>query len=202
MTPTAQHRAWLVDLDGTLYSPRPLKLVMAAELLLFGLPHLGAIRAFRAEHERIREEELEGDSSPFALQLELAAKRCQLPPEALEAKVREWMIRRPCRWLPRFRRGPLIEEIKSFRSSGGRSALVSDYPARDKLAALQASELFDAVVANGEAGGPTHLKPNPAGYLAAARELDVSPSECLVIGDRDDADGEAARRAGMDFRLV
>jgi HAD superfamily hydrolase (TIGR01509 family) len=58
------------------------------------------------------------------------------------------------------------------------------------------------VVASGENGGPTRLKPHPDGMLRAARALGVEPSRCLVIGDRDDADGAAARAAGMAFRRV
>src|SRR5690606_40516027 len=53
----------------------------------------------------------------------------------------------------------------------------------------------------GESGGPSALKPAPDGYLKAALSLGVSPEHCLVIGDRDDADGAAARAAGMAFRL-
>ena len=56
--------AWLVDLDGTLYDPRPLKVLMGLELLLLGPGSLGAIRAFRAEHEVLRELELERTRAP------------------------------------------------------------------------------------------------------------------------------------------
>ncbi|MCB9916751.1 MAG: HAD hydrolase-like protein, partial [Planctomycetes bacterium] len=42
----------------------------------------------------------------------------------------------------------------------------------------------------------------PDGYLEAARRLGVAPAECLVVGDRDDADGAAARAAGMAFRRI
>jgi beta-phosphoglucomutase-like phosphatase (HAD superfamily) len=38
--------------------------------------------------------------------------------------------------------------------------------------------------------------------LLAAERLEVEPAACLVIGDRDDADGEAARAAGMAFRHI
>ena len=64
------------------------------------------------------------------------------------------------------------------------------------------ADLFEVVVANGEAGGPRWLKPDPDGYLSAAGRLGVAPERCLVLGDRADADGEAARRAGMTFRHV
>lgn len=198
-TPT---KAWLVDLDGTLYVPRPLKLMMAAELLLLGLPSLSAIRAFRREHEAIREERPDCHGDPFALQLARASARLGIDPQELERTVREWMVKRPCRWLPHFRNTALLREIEAFRAAGGRTALVSDYPARDKLRALGAEGLFEVIVANGEPQGPTELKPSPVGYLAAAAALGVAPQACLVIGDRDDADGAAARSAGMSFRKV
>ena len=101
-----------------------------------------------------------------------------------------------------FRRQALLAEIEAFRGAGGRTALVSDYPAKRKLEALGASSLFDAVVASGEPGGPRRLKPHPDGLLRAAAALEVEPSVCLVIGDREDADGEAARAAGMAFRRI
>ncbi len=197
-----EYAAWLVDLDGTLYRPLPVKLAMGAELLLAGRAHLPAIRAFRRQHEVLRETLEDAVASPFELQLERAASDASLAVDNLRAIVMEWMVERPLRWLPRFARRGLLAEIAGFRDAGGKTALVSDYPARAKLGALGAAELFDTVVANGEENGPGRLKPWPDGYLAAAERLGVAPRECLVIGDRADADGEAARRARMAFRRV
>jgi phosphoglycolate phosphatase/putative hydrolase of the HAD superfamily len=104
--------------------------------------------------------------------------------------------------LPRFRREALLSEIKAFRDEGGRTALVSDYPAQVKLSALDVATLFDRVIANGESGGPKRLKPSPDGLLLAAASLKAEPKRCLVIGDRLDADGAAANAAGMEFRLI
>lgn len=196
------HRAWLVDLDGTLYRPLPVKFLSGLELVLLGFAHLAPIRTFRHEHERLREELTEAVDSPFQVQLERSAAKVGLAVPELDAIVRAWMVARPAKWIGRFARKSLLAEIRSFRAAGGKTALVSDYPARTKLKALDAEDLFDVVVANGEAGGPTRLKPWPDGYLKAAELLGVSPAECLVIGDRDDADGEAARRAGAAFRQI
>jgi len=196
------HDAWLVDLDGTLYRARGVKLCMLAELSLGGWGALGTLRQFRSEHERLRRmtEPLAGD--PYRLQLERTAQALGLAPTLVEVRIREWMIERPGKWLRRFRRAALLAELQRFREAGGRLALVSDYPARSKLAALGCGELFEVVVANGEAGGPRWLKPHPDGYLSAASRLGIAPERCLVLGDRPDADGEAARRAGMAFRHV
>jgi len=198
----SSHRAWLVDLDGTLYVARPVKLAMAASLALSGWGAARTIRAFRAQHEAIRAEGVEADGDPFRLQLRRTAEALGRTTEAVEAVIQEWMVRRPGPWLRRFRRVELLAEIAAFRAAGGRTALVSDYPAREKLRALGARELFEVVVASGEPGGPARLKPAPDGYLAAAAALGVLPADCLVIGDRDDADGAAARAAGMAFRRV
>jgi HAD superfamily hydrolase (TIGR01549 family) len=193
-------KAWLVDLDGTLYAPVPVKLMIAAEIFVAGWSAAPILRRFRREHERVRELGLEGD--PFALQIERTAEALGRSAGDVEEHVRHWMIERPGRWLARFRRHALLAEIEAFRDSGGRTALVSDYPALRKLEALGARKLFDTIVASGEPGGPRRLKPHPDGLLRAAAALEVEPSSCLVIGDRDDADGEAARAAGMAFRKI
>ena len=122
--------------------------------------------------------------------------------DAVRTIVDEWMFARPGRWLWRFRRGGLLAEIAEFRANGGRTALVSDYPAREKLLALNAAELFDAVIANGETDRPYRLKPSPEPFLMAATALNIPSSQCLVLGDRDNTDGLAAQRAGMAFRHI
>ncbi len=175
---------------------------MAAELTLFGVPSLRVLRCFRHQHELLRQECQPYEPSPFHEQIRRTASQLNLSPEEVERVVREWMIERPCKWLKRFRRRRLLDEITAFRAEGGRTAIVSDYPAETKLAALGAAPLFDRVVASGDLGGPKCLKPAPEGYLMAASALEVEPRRCLVIGDRADADGAAASSAGMEFRLI
>lgn len=195
-------RAWLVDLDGTLYRPTPVKIAMGLGLLLAPARTRERVLAFREEHENVRRSLDPPAGSPYRLQLERAARRLGIDADALEPLVAEWMIHRPGRWIAAFRRSAILREIAAFRARGGRTALVSDYPARAKLRALGAEGSFDVVVANGEPDGPERLKPHPEGYLMAAARLGIPPGDCLVIGDRRDTDGAAAERAGMPFRLV
>jgi FMN phosphatase YigB (HAD superfamily) len=200
--------AWLVDLDGTLYTQRWVRLVMAAELLLLGWSALPTLRRFRQEQEAQREELIAGKAlasihaNPFAAQLARTAQALGRPVAEVEIIVQDWMFARPGKWIRRFPNTGLLAEIRAFRAQGGKTALVSDYPAQRKLEALGVRELFDVIVASGEEHGPQRLKPDPEGFLRAAQLLGVSPNKCLVIGDRDDADGAAARAGNMGFRLV
>jgi HAD superfamily hydrolase (TIGR01549 family) len=207
-------RAWLVDLDGTLYRQQPVRLAMALELTVCGPHRIRLVQAFRQAQEALRLETSPAPAfadaprlstraqSPYDEQLRRAAEAVGQPIEAIRPLLRYWMEERPAKWLRMFRRQSLLAEISAFRAAGGKTALVSDYPAEAKLTGMGVRELFDLVVASGEPGGPATLKPSPEGYLLAAERLRIAPTECLVIGDRHDADGEAASRARMKFRFV
>lgn len=197
-----RYAVWLLDLDGTLYYQPAVRFVMALELAFGGWRALPCLRAFREEHERLGREASVPLADSFLTQIERTAGRLGRTDEEVRRLVEEWMIARPCRWLRPLRRRGLLQEITAFRRRGGRTALVSDYPARVKLEAMRIAHLFDVVIASGESPEPMRLKPWPDGYLLAATKLGVRPHDCLVIGDRLDADGLAAQRAGMAFRQV
>lgn len=200
--PSDEYRAWLVDLDGTLYYQPAVQIAMGLELVLGGWKAVPCLRAFREEHERLRREPPEPAADSFQTQVRRTAARLGRTDEEVRQLVEQWMVVRPCRWLRPLRRRRLLEEIVDFRSRGGKTGLVSDYPARAKLAAMRIEHLFDVIIASGESDRPLRLKPWPDGYLRAAEALRVLPKDCLVIGDRNDADGLAAGHAGMAFRRV
>lgn len=205
--PLPEIRAWLLDLDGTLYHAGPLKRRMALDLALTGLGRARLLSHFRHAHEEIRERQkqdpmVEFQPSPYQEQLQRTATRFGKSVEEVRSIVIDWMIDRPCKHLRKLRRESLVEELRAFKQGGGKLAVVSDYPVEKKLDALELSDLFDVRVGNGETAGLSRLKPAPDGYLLAARRLDCAPGQCLVIGDRDDADGAAARAGGMSFRQI
>lgn len=194
--------AWLIDLDGTLYRQQLVRGVMMLHVAACGRSALPIIREFRREHERLHDELLPAGINPFEMQIDRTAERLGISRNQVCQVVDQWMFSRPLRWLRLFRRRSLLARIARFRAGGGKTAVVSDYPASRKLAAMGIADQFDAIIASGEPDGPLQLKPSPAGLLLAATALRVEPSQCLVIGDRNDVDGEAARRAGMQFRHV
>jgi phosphoglycolate phosphatase/putative hydrolase of the HAD superfamily len=157
---------------------------------------------FRQQHEQLRQAGRAEGECAYSGQMNRTAEALGCSADDVRRVVEEWMIRRPGRWLRRFRRRGLIDQLTEYRQQGGRAAVVSDYPARVKLRAMGVAELFDAVIANGEYESGLPLKPNPTGYLEAAKQLGIAADRCLVWGDRADADGAAAEAAGMGFRQV
>src|SRR6478752_6261454 len=115
---------------------------MALELLLFGWGSIKTLRTFRHSHEVLRTEAAGGAAlalSPFDRQLEHAARTLGKERSQVEQVVRHWMFERPLKWVARAKRQPLLDAISAFKAGGGKTALVSDYPASGKLRALGAA---------------------------------------------------------------
>ena len=140
---TLETRAWLVDLDGTLYHHPPVKRRMAVSLLLRNPGAVQLLRRFRKEHEGLRDRPPPEGTSPYDEQITRTSTATGATPERVREIVEDWMLERPGRIIRNYRRDSLIEEIAAFRASGGKTALVSDYPASKKLAALAIADLFD-----------------------------------------------------------
>lgn len=94
-----------------------------------------------------------------------------------------------------------VELVRRSRERGRRTALVTSTPRANIDFVLEQVGLtgaFDTIVT---AEDVSRGKPDPEGFLLAARRLGVPPERCLVI---EDAPGgiEGARRAGMHSLAV
>ena len=89
-----------------------------------------------------------------------------------------------------------LELVRRTRAKGRRMALVTSTPRANIDFVLGQAGLADAFETVVAAEDVSRGKPDPEGYLLAARRLGVPPERCLVI---EDAPGgiEAGRRAGM-----
>ena len=151
----------------------------------------GKLQTFRRERERLAELEVDGIR---AAQYERPAGRLGLPVEELRNLVEEWMEERPLRHLRACRFPGVGRLFQDLREAGITIAVLSDYPAHRKVATL---ELAADCVVSAVDREVNRMKPHPAGLLRVLDLLGVAASDCLLIGDRDDRDGEAARRAGV-----
>lgn len=93
---------------------------------------------------------------------------------------------------------PFVQQCKDL---GVRLVVLSDYGhTKEKLEALGLDlSLFDWVVSAPELGG---LKPAPQLMASVTARMGVLPHQCLVIGDREDTDGEMAKAVNAPFVLV
>lgn len=187
--------AVIFDVDGTLYSQRKMHMYMICDLLFYYLRHPLAVDELRIIYlfRKIRYSVLEGNNLERS-QYTAVAVLLKISEEKVRAVVAQWIEKRPLRYIKRCRYSYMPELFRVLQQSNMCIAAVSDYPVVKKLHAL---ELTAEVMVCSTDRAIEFFKPNPKGFLFAADSLGVPPKNCLVIGDREDKDGEAARRAGM-----
>lgn len=193
-------RLVVFDVDGTLYDQRPIRFAMARRLLLHALMtrstrDVRALAAFRKAREAAAGRELERFEQVLIAE---TAAATGVDPRALEALVRDWIETRPLPLLRAARAAGVDVLFAALRASGRRIAVWSDHPVRDKVAALGLHADDMAAATDPELD---RLKPDPAGLRLLMARAGVQPAETLMIGDRADRDGEAARRAGVSALL-
>ena len=88
--------------------------------------------------------------------------------------------------------------LNELKNNNVKLAILSDYGhVEERLDALKINKsLFDIIASNEEYGV---LKPSKRPLLDIAEKLKVGCDKVLVVGDRDDTDGEGARLARMHY---
>ena len=186
------------DLDGTLYDKRGLSLRM----VLHAPWDVVKMRAERQTRARMKGLWL-GTENFVQTYNEQLAQRMGCSP--LQAK--EWYEQRYMPLMVKLigKYQPLGEWVLPFvqdcQHKGIKMVVLSDYGfAKEKLQALGLEpSLFDWVVSAPELGG---LKPAAELMHHVAERMGVAVEDCLVIGDREDTDGEMARRSRAQFRKM
>ncbi|MGA2042231.1 MAG: HAD family hydrolase [Roseiarcus sp.] len=188
------------DVDGTLYDQAALRRAMALELLAHcarraSLRPLRILAIYRSRRESMAEAETQGFDRLLTADV---ARRCDCTEQVVAATVAEWIGRRPLPRLSGSRYPGLVALFAALKRRGKIIGIVSDYPAREKLEALGLGADLIVSATDEEVGV---LKPHPRGLEALMRRAGVTPGRTLLIGDRRERDGEAARRAGA-FSLI
>jgi phosphoglycolate phosphatase/putative hydrolase of the HAD superfamily len=176
------------DVDGTLYDQRRLRLRMLRELVRDALRTL---RRFRHVREALGDAPVDDF---MRQQYARTATLCNASPEQVEALTTEWMEQRPLTWIGDCRYPHVDRLFERMQALGKQVAVFSDYPAVDKLRALG---LRASPVVCATDPGVARLKPDARGLLQILAQTGVSAQRALMIGDRFDRDGAAARQAGV-----
>ena len=196
---TPQIRVVVLDLDGTLYA----KSRMVWRMLSAAPKDWRRMLAERKTRKKMRGKWLQNEEMFYQTYFHTMATYCKDTPENL----RLWYVNRympmmvsvirkyykPVDWLNNF--------ASLCKTKGVKMVVLSDYGhTHEKLEALGIDEaIFDWVVSAPELGG---LKPAPQLLYKVAEYMEVTPKQCLVIGDRNDTDGALAQAVGASFRLI
>ena len=187
------------DVDGTLYDQRKLRALMAAEILLFVALHpwrwrdVLVVREYRNVHEAFSSDECANLEQALVSEV---ARRMSVPQTRVSEIIQEWLFERPLKHLPSVRFHEVATVIEELKASGVRVAFLSDHYPVGKLKALS---LDSGAAYYSTRSDLSCLKPNPKLLLTILTEQGARPGECVVVGDRDDRDGEIARRTGVHF---
>jgi FMN phosphatase YigB (HAD superfamily) len=184
------------DLDGTLYDQGRLRAAMGVALAVEtvrtrSLRLATILQTFR----EVREELADASTQNFARrQYQVTALRCGCTPDEVRSAVLEWMEIRPLKFLQACRLVGVERLFAALKQAGKTTAVLSDYPAVSKLAALGLAA--DVVVTAGEED-VARLKPDPKGLRKILAQAQAEAHRSLMIGDRVDRDWEVAMRVGM-----
>jgi phosphoglycolate phosphatase/putative hydrolase of the HAD superfamily len=113
--------------------------------------------------------------------------------------VNDWIFEKPLKHLARCLYPGVKDLFSLLRQKKIKFGMFSDYPCDAKIQAL---DLKVDVMVCATDEKVDRFKPHPEGLLFAASELGVPVKKCFFIGDRDDKDGECARRAGMPYLIL
>lgn len=182
------------DVDGTLYDQRRLRLLMIREILI----EIARRRTIKFVRILKLYRELRENTACFSDNFEKiiiseTAALIGCSEKQVRDTVAEWIHRRPLRHLLECRYAGIFELFSHIKAQGKKIGIFSDYPAEAKILALGLTA--DYIACAGDNDTP-RLKPDPQGLLNLMTRSETKPENTLLIGDRPERDGLAARAIG------
>ena len=189
-------KAVIFDLDGTLYDKTGL-----ARRLVWSQLQRGRLALLKREREVRKELRGKHFGSEEAFYDAFFARFAR-PELARHWYFEEYMLDMVAILRKHYRIAPWVENtLLELRAHGQKVAVFSDYGCvQKKLEAIGfrlswADYLFEAPAVGG-------LKPCKKSFVKICKEMQMQPTDCLMVGDRTDTDGKGARCVGMAFELV
>jgi phosphoglycolate phosphatase/putative hydrolase of the HAD superfamily len=153
-------------------------------------------------HFRLLREEITNDygnnENILNIYYRLTAEKTRVPLKRVEDCIEKWIMIRPLKYIKHLRYPGVLDFYKNLKEASIKMAAFSDYPVVEKLRALGMSEMIAVCTTDQEVNS---MKPDTKGLLLVVKKLNVPIDACLFIGDREERDGECARRISMPYLI-
>lgn len=192
----------IFDVDGTLYIQKKLRLIMWSKLIQFYIfrpllwHELLILQRFRHLRKKLANDNCQNLEK---VQFEVVARSLRIKEEKVKKLIDKWIFKFPLPYL----KETIFDGVKDFfsllKQNGVKIAIFSDYPANEKLASMGLNA--DLVIS---ATDPfiDKLKPNSTAIDYIQDFFRVKKNEMVLLGDRDELDGQAARNAGIEYIII
>lgn len=183
------------DVDGTLYDQRKLRILMIRDIIIEVLK-TRKIKFLRilSTYRHLREKAVDIHENFESFLIKETANLTHCSEKQVHDTVIDWIHQRPLQYLNRCRYLGIVELFARLKAKDIIIGIFSDYPAAEKIKALGLTS--DYIVCAGDETAP-RLKPDPQGLLDIINKAGTKPKNTLLIGDREDRDGLAARAADV-----
>lgn len=192
-----EKKAVIFDVDGTLYNQSHMRIYMFIRLVSFYSLHLKSIKELIAIYyfRKLREEE-KYRASGIEKITEIVAERLHIKTDIVASAIKKWMFEIPLDVINKCSYSDVISCARKFRDAEKKIIIYSDYPAEEKLSALEIP--YDYIFVSGE-GYLQELKPSIHAMKHILHSTELSPNEIIYIGDRDEKDGTSAKLVGIQY---
>ncbi len=193
----------IFDMDGTMYFQKSMQIRMGARLVMHALFHRGGMKDMKLvlDYRKMRENwDSSKEASDDVFFSELSARH-GVEKERVAAVISKWMFEIPMDAVASSADKDLANTVERLLYEGKKVCIYSDYPAKDKCEALGLPE--DMEIFSCGDGGIGKMKPDPEGILCISKlHPDIPKNEIIMVGDRMDRDGLAAKAAGVDCVIL
>ena len=192
----------IVDLDGTLYYQKPLRIKMAFSLLFHysfrphKLKELFVIKDYRKIREKAvfnNQENIEDNI------VKTLCDKYKKDGKKIVDLIDFWMVEKPKKYIKKYQDKNLIDMLKNTQEEGVKIVVYSDNPATEKMKAIDLC--VDDVFSAGDKD-ICCFKPENKGLKAIISKFNISYDKVLFIGDRQEKDGKCAESLGVDYIIL
>lgn len=189
--------AFILDVDGTLYSQRNVRMAMLWKLIRFyairplKFKELIALYYFRKLREKLAYKNKTLDEL-----YEVVGKKLNLSCNDVAKTINKWMFEEPLDFLKKYSYNNVVDFVNYQHRKGKKIIIYSDYPAAEKLLSIGID--YDMLFVSGQKD-LIEQKPSLVAMKKILADTNLSAEKIIYVGDRDDKDRISAEMVNLRY---